>query len=367
MRTLFLILAASALTASPALAQHQGHNMPMPAPAKKAPAKKAAPKKAVAKKPATKKPSAKKPVAKKPVVKMPVVEKPAADPHAGHAMPADPVPAADPHAGHEMPAPAADPHAGHGMTAPAVDPPLSPPPAEALTGPANAADGVWGRGAMDRSRTVLRTEHGAMRVGKLLIDQAELRVRNGRDGYFVDAEAWYGGDIDKLWLKAETEGSFGEKPGQAEVQALWSHAIDPWFDLQAGVRYDFRPRGRAHAVLGIKGLAPYWIEIDAAAFVSDRGTVTARIEVEHDARITQRWVLQPRVEMDVALQDSKRDEIGAGLSAFEMGARLRYEITPQFAPYVGIAFERINRDTRRFRGEDKASGVSLVAGIRTWF
>lgn len=363
MKRVMMLLAASALTASPALAQHQGHTMPgmkMPAPAKKAPVKKAAPKKAapkkvVAKKPVAKKAVTKKAAARKAAPKMPPTEQLAApDPHAGHAMP-------------PAPAPAAGPHAGHANTAPAVDPPLAPPPPEALSGPANAADAVWGQGAMRASRDVLRAEHGTMRVGKVLIDQAEVRVRNGRDGYFVNAEAWYGGDIDKLWLKAEAEGAFGDKPGQAELQALWSHAIDPWFDVQAGVRYDVGPRGRAYAVLGVKGLAPYWIEVDAAAFVSDKGHVSMRIEAEHDARITQKWVLQPRAELDFALQDSRRDEVGAGLSSVELGARLRYEITPQFAPYVGVAFEHVNRATRRFRGEDKSSGISLLAGIRTWF
>ncbi|MGE3342125.1 MAG: copper resistance system multicopper oxidase [Vicinamibacterales bacterium] len=48
---------------------------------------------------------------------MPAKPEPA-DPHAGHNMPAKPAEPADPHAGHNMPAqPPADPHAGHNMTA----------------------------------------------------------------------------------------------------------------------------------------------------------------------------------------------------------------------------------------------------------
>ena len=48
----------------------------------------------------------------------------AADPHAGHVMPAPQTAAPDPHAGHTMPAPAApDPHAGHNMPAPAAQDP----------------------------------------------------------------------------------------------------------------------------------------------------------------------------------------------------------------------------------------------------
>jgi len=393
MKRLILLLAASALAASPAAAQHAGHVMP-PAPAKKAPAKKPAAKKPAAKKaPARKAPAkkaapkpaparkaaAKKPLPRKAAPAKAVETKPATDPHAGHAMPTTPPatppttpPPADPHAGHAMPpapAPAADPRAGHAMPSAAADVPVGPPPPEALQGPENAADLAWGKAAMEPGRAILFREHGDIPVYKLLVDQAEVRVRSGRDGYFVNAEGWYGGDIDKLWLKSEIEGDFGSKPDQAEFQALWSHAIDPWFDVQTGIRLDAEPDGRGHVVLGLQGLAPYWIEVDAAAFLSDKGDVTARLEAEHDVRITQKLVLQPRVELDFALQDVPREALGAGLSTGELGLRLRYEIVPQFAPYVGLEYDRAFGDTRRFRRRegDDLGGLSFVAGLRAWF
>lgn len=264
----------------------------------------------------------------------------------------------------------ADPHAGHDMTGPAAEIPLGPPPAEARTGPEHAADAAWSQAAMEPSRAVLLREHGNNPVAKLLIDRLEAQVRAGRDGYLLDAEGWYGGDIDKLWVKSEVEGEFGADPEQVELQALWSHAIDPWFDLQAGLRHDFAPdSGTAHLVVGIQGLAPYWIEVDAAAFLSTRGDVTARVEAEHDVRITRRLILQPRAEVDFALQDVPREAIGSGLSTAELGLRLRYEIEPNFAPYVGVSYDRAFGDTRKFRrreGED-LGGFSFVAGIRAWF
>jgi copper resistance protein B len=223
---------------------------------------------------------------------------------------------------------------------------------------------------MAEAREELREEHGSMETYKVLVDQLEAKLRNGRDGYAWDAQAWYGGDIDKLWLKTEGEGAFGESVEGAEVQALWSHAIDPWFDLQLGVRHDFRPDPeRTHLVLGVQGLAPYWFEVDAAAFVSDKGEVTARLEAEYDLRVTQKLILQPRVELDLSLQDVPEIGIGSGLSSGEIGARLRYEIRPEFAPYVGIEYERAfggTADFRRAAGE-KAGGLSLLVGLRTWF
>ena len=373
MKRLLLLLAASAMAASPAVAQHQGHQMPPPA-AKKPAAKKPAPKRPAAKKPAVKKATPKKAAPKKAPKKAASTKapaKPAADPHTGHQMPATPPPT-DPHAGHTMPPeqpPATGAHAGHDMSAAQADVPVGPPPDAALQGPENAAATVFGPAAMEPGRAVLFREHGGMPTYRLLFDQLETRVRSGRDGYFVDAEGWYGGDIDKLWLKGEVEGDYGAKPERAEFQALWSHAIDPWFDLQAGLRVDAEPDRRAHLVAGVEGLAPYWIEIDVAAFLSDRGDVTARAEAEHDVRITRSLVLQPRAELNLSLQDIPRRHVGSGLSTAELGLRLRYEIEPNLAPYVGVHYERAFGDTRRFlRAEgDDPDSVNFVVGLRTWF
>lgn len=319
----------------------------------------------------------------------PAQEQPAADPHAGHQMPAQEQPAADPHGGHDMPAqeqePAADPHAGHQMPGeqqPAVDPhaghqmgsapqpPQAPPPPEALTGPRHAADTVYDAARMTASREDLRREHGDLPAYRLFIERAEARIRDGRDGYLVDAQAWYGGDIDKIWFKGEVEGAWGERPEDAEVQALWSHAIDPWFDLQAGVRYDPQPGpDRAHLVLGVQGLAPYWWEVDGALFLSNKGEITARAEAEYDLRITQKLILQPRAELDFSLQTIPELGIGAGLSEAAVGVRLRYQVSPLVAPYVGLEYERAFGKTAEFRraeGED-VGDWSVLAGIRLWF
>ena len=411
MKRLLLLLGATALTASPAIAQHAGHNMPgmtMPTPEKKpAPKKKPAAKKPPAKKGAAKKPAgkaaAKKAPARKAAAKKPSARKPATG-HEQHDMSQTPgmempagqdmsqMPRQEGQTGHEghdmstmpgmqmpghdmsqMPPATAQPgqHAGHQMGATAApEPPVGPPPPEALQGPENAADTVYGNAAMEPSRAFLLTrEHGRITVSKWLVDQLETRVKDGRNGYFLNAEGWIGGDIDKLWLKTEVEGNYGEKPEQAELQALWSHAIDPWFNLQTGVRLDARPDKRARLVVGVQGLAPYWIEVDAAAFLSDKGDITARFEAEHDVRITQKLILQPRAELDFALQDIPREGIGSGLSVVELGARLRYAFVPNFAPYIGVNYERAIGDTARFRraeGEDPG-GLQFVVGLRAWF
>lgn len=313
-----------------------------------------------------------------------VATSPAHAQHAGHAMPmgsppapahdgqAIPAPMPDPHAHHRMAEPAPEPHAGHRMTDPASRPPApedAVPPA-ALSGPEHAADTVFDSARMKAARETLREEQGALQSYQLMVDRLEARIRDGKDAFLWDADGWYGGDIDKLWVKTEGEGNFDEKVEDAEVQALWSHAITPWFDLQAGLRYDFRPEPeRGHAVIGIHGLTPYLFELDAAAFVSNEGDVTARIEGEYELMITQRLVFQPRAEITLAAQDVGEIGIGAGVTDVELGARLRYEFAREFAPYVGVEWERLlgeTADMARDEGEEVDS-LYFVLGLRAWF
>nr|WP_095012835.1 copper resistance protein B [Tsuneonella mangrovi] len=243
------------------------------------------------------------------------------------------------------------------------------PPSRAFDGPDHAADTVYGSDAMAPSRRELGPANGGWSGGTFMLDRLEARIGKGEDLYLWDAQAWHGSDTDKLWLKSEGEGAFQASVEKAEVQALWSHAIGPWFDLQTGVRYDFEPGSRAQAVLGVQGLAPYMFDVDAAAFLSDRGDLTARIEGEYDQRITQRFILQPRVELSLAAQDIPELRIGAGLASVEAGLRLRYEIVREFAPYVGVGYEaKLGRsaDYARLAGE-RPDRVSLLVGVRAWF
>ncbi len=262
------------------------------------------------------------------------------------------------------------------MAGPAAPvPPIAPPPAAAVAGPAYAADLMFDRAAMARSRAALAQEHGGLGSSKLLIDQLEVGIGRGHETYAWDAQFWSGGDIDKLWVKSEGEGTFGGEFEGAEVQALWSRAIDPWFDLQFGVRQDLAAGPeRTHLVAGVQGLAPYWFEVDGAVFLSNKGDVTARAEVEYDLRLTQNLILQPLAEIDFSFQDVPELELGSGISTAELGARLRYEVFPRsgpavIAPYLGVQYERAFGKTARFRqaSGEHAGDWRMLLGVRTWF
>lgn len=247
--------------------------------------------------------------------------------------------------------------------------PKGPPPPEAFEGPTFAADAFVGAEKMAASRASVVREVSGMPVFWFQGDRVEYRAREGKDGYLWDVQGYYGSDIDKFWFKSEGEGNFGEKPEGAEVQGLWSHAIGPWWDIQTGVRQDFTGPERTHAVVGVQGLAPYLFEVDAAAFLSTKGDLTARVEAELDQRITQRLILQPRVELNLSAQEIPELGVGAGLDKAEAGLRLRYEFAREFAPYIGVEQEwKVGRsaDYARAAGEDP-SVTNYVVGVRFWF
>jgi copper resistance protein B len=204
---------------------------------------------------------------------------------------------------------------------------------------------------------------------KAMINQLELRMTSGDDAFIWDAEAWLGKDLDKLWLKTEGEYVGGDTE-DAEIQALYSRAIAPFWDFQAGWRGDFRPRPDRHwLTAGFRGVAPYFFEVDAAIFIGDSGRTAARIELEYEILFTQRWVLTPEFETNLYGEKDPERGVGSGLSDVEFGIRLRYEIRREFAPYVGVNWWKKFGDTADFA---RAAGgdtddVQILLGLRAWF
>lgn len=272
-----------------------------------------------------------------------------------------------------MPAFAQDPHAGHaaagekGTATGAAQPVGNAAPPAVIQD--NAVDSLYGAAPMNRARAILVDEHGGAPISKVMANLFEYAAVDEGDGYRWDLEAWYGGDSHRFVFKSEGEGVEGDGARLAEAQALWSRAVGPYTDVQAGLRYDLEPHGRAYAAVSVESLLPYWIEVEAAAFLSDRGDAFGRLEASHDLRFTQRLILQPRIELELAAQDVPGSGIGSGFSSAELGLRLRYDFRREFAPYVGVNFERLfgrTADFARAAGED-AEETSFVVGLRAWF
>lgn len=206
--------------------------------------------------------------------------------------------------------------------------------------------------------------------GQVLLDQFEgFRGRSGEMGIRLDGQAWYGTDLNNVWLKAESERSNGTL-GSTRLEALYNRAFSSYFGWQAGWRHDVGGGpSRNWAALGIQGLAPYWFDLEATAYVGESGRTALRLEAEYELYITQRVVLQPDVEVQIYGKNDPERGIGSGLSNVDLGLRLRYEITRKFAPYIGVDWGRkfgSTADLARRSGDD-VSETRFVAGIRLWY
>lgn len=188
------------------------------------------------------------------------------------------------------------------------------------------------------------------------------------------ATAWklaasVGGDFDKLLVRSEGEHTQGAFEG-ADAEVLWSHAMATYWDTQLGVRHDFgRGAHRSWTALGVQGRASYWFELGVTAYLGDAGRTALRAEADYDLSLTQRWILQPRLEFNAYGKADPAARIGSGLSDAALGLRLRYEIRRELAAYFGV--ERVER----FGGTaslGEAGGVDAretrwVIGLRVWY
>lgn len=202
----------------------------------------------------------------------------------------------------------------------------------------------------------------------VLFDQFEGQAGDGPGGFSWDTKGWVGQDRNRLWFRAEGERA-GGRFEQAQTNLLYGRAVSRWWDVTAGVRLDTLPdTPRTALAVGVQGLAPYWFEVEASAYVETSGRTHVRVETEYDLLLTNRLVLQPLVEFEIYGRADPERRIDAGLSTGEFGLRLRYQVRREFAPYVGVVWHRKffgTADYARVTGE-RASGARVAVGVRFW-
>jgi copper resistance protein B len=262
-----------------------------------------------------------------------------------------------------------DPHAGHQQeqskpkapaTEPARNPAELPPFIPPVTDEARKAafPDVDGHAVHDREVRYY-----------VLLDQLEWQAGEGANGLSVDSRGWIGRDRDRLWFRAEGDSEDG-RVGEAQAHVLYGRQFARYWDLVGGIRQDFRPgSAQTWAAFGVQGLAPYWFDVEATGYVGASGRTHARFEVEYELLFTNRLVLQPLFEAELAGKSDPERGVGAGLSTTDLGFRLRYEIRREFAPYLGITWSNKWGKTADFAaaaGED-TGGARFVAGLRLWF
>lgn len=207
----------------------------------------------------------------------------------------------------------------------------------------------------------------------LLIDQLEQQsLKGGVTGTRWDATGWTGGDVNRLWFKTEGFASSSAQDRQAEASVLYGKLIKPFYDFQAGIRFvpglGLMP-SRTYAVVGLQGLAPFNFDVEPSLFISQSGKISARFTGSYDIPLTQRLILQPWLETNLAFQQDQAVGIGSGLNDINLAIRLRYEIRREFAPYIGISWQQKFGQTHAFalrQGPDPVQ-FPIVAGVRIKF
>ena len=206
-------------------------------------------------------------------------------------------------------------------------------------------------------------------LSKFMLDKLEIQDANGANPLVWEAEAWFGKDLNKLWIKSSGERVNG-KTEETETEFLYSKAIAPFWDMQLGIRHDtVESESRDYATVGIKGLAPYFFETDASLSFGNNGQTKLNASAEYEVMFSQKLILSPEIELNAYGKDDISMGVGSGLSDIEAGLRLRYEIKREFAPYIGVNWNKkfgTTADIAKSNGLD-VSDTQLVAGIRAWF
>lgn len=204
-------------------------------------------------------------------------------------------------------------------------------------------------------------------------DQLEYSTTGSGRPIQWDAAGWVGTGYSRLWIKTEGDWETVGGTRQFDLRAEYSRLISPFWELQGGIRleqrrWSTRTDTRASLDVGLLGLAPYWFEVEPELFIAQDGQVSTRLTVEYDLLLTQRLILQPRFETYAAFSENPTFGIGAGLNYVESGARLRYEIRREVAPYAGLAWIRRLGGTARLARNDggPVSDLALVFGVRVW-
>lgn len=206
-------------------------------------------------------------------------------------------------------------------------------------------------------------------IGKFMLDRLEVIDDEDSNTLVWEASAWIGRDLEKFWFK--TEGVYEDSEFHAaEYQLLYGWAIAPYWDLMAGWRLDSKPKpDRNWMAVGVQGVAPYFIETEATLFIGEEDMSALRLEFEYELMLTQRWVVVPELEANIYGNNDSEKGIGSGLSELEFSLRLLYEVKREFAPYIGINWEKVLGNTADYAeaAGEETSETEFTIGVHAWF
>lgn len=248
--------------------------------------------------------------------------------------------------------------------------PQGQPSIESYVGLEHAADAIFPKREMAQARVKLLREQGGSQTRHSVIERLEINTGNDIEQYAWESNTWFGGDLNKFWIKVDVEGDIEESIDHVETQMLWSRAIGPWADLQVGLKFDHNriSSDKTNFGFGIHGLARYLLKYDVFSYVSTDGNIFAHIEAETEFHITQRLMFEPEIELEVSGQAVPDENLGDGVTKTISSVRLRYEYTPEFSPYIGVETQSHVGSTKNLlqSAGKKTSKTFFVFGIKLW-
>lgn len=207
----------------------------------------------------------------------------------------------------------------------------------------------------------------------VVIDQLELGAGMEGTPILLESIGWVGGATNRAWFRVEGEHLVDSSDGEVEAHVYYGRLVAPFWDVLVGVRGDQQwgddGETRGHLAVGLVGMSPLRFELAPTIFLSHEGDLSARFEAEYQLLVTQQLVVEPEVEVELGIGDAPEWGVGTGLQDLELGLRVRYLVVREFAPYVGVRWERSFGETADLARatSEPVSDAALVAGARIWW
>ncbi|MGB2129957.1 MAG: copper resistance protein B [Marinobacterium sp.] len=204
---------------------------------------------------------------------------------------------------------------------------------------------------------------------KLDVKQLEGAYRDSDTRLVWNIEGWLGTDLHKLVLTSEGSRLDGRSEEQ-ELRLFYRRAIAPYWDLELGWHHEPLAEKRDdRALLGISGTAPWFIETELNLLAGPGSDLTAELNLEREIRLTRQWVLIPEAGLTAHNFTDRNEHQGSGLADLDLELRLAWEVRPDFAPYIGVTWERKlgdSADLTRASGHDVEETYWRL-GVSFWF
>lgn len=151
----------------------------------------------------------------------------------------------------------------------------------------------------------------------------------------------YGGDFNKLEVFINDAELHQGHIEQADADIFYWHLMNQFWVVKGGMNYHNRPARTPYwqPGLGIFGLAPYYIGVDARAYYYS-GAAQLDLELSRDTQITNNFFIGLRVRGIAASKTVPDANIGQGLSQLRFIVQPYYRLMPGLNLYLEYENER---------------------------